>query len=148
MPGGNPFTAGVAVDGTGNVYVVDSFNRRVRRVAPDGIVATVAGRVEPEGTGALARATLADPQAIVPAAPFTLFAGGTAGVVQALPTGATALTTVAGRYPHEVATGNLARFRDVTFGSVGGVAYDASAGVISSRQPEGSEGGAGSAIAA
>jgi uncharacterized protein (TIGR03437 family) len=34
---------GVAVDSSGNVYIGDSFNYRVRRVSPDGSITTVAG---------------------------------------------------------------------------------------------------------
>ena len=34
---------GVAVDGAGNVYIADSANNRVRRVAPNGVITTVAG---------------------------------------------------------------------------------------------------------
>ena len=33
----------VAVDALGNLYIADSFNNRVRRVTPDGIIDTVAG---------------------------------------------------------------------------------------------------------
>jgi uncharacterized protein (TIGR03437 family) len=47
---GGPATAaqlwnatGVAVDGTGNIFIADSFNYRVRKVTPDGIITTVAG---------------------------------------------------------------------------------------------------------
>ena len=35
--------AGIASDASGNLYVSDSFNNRIRKVAPDGTVTTVAG---------------------------------------------------------------------------------------------------------
>jgi uncharacterized protein (TIGR03437 family) len=35
--------AGVAVDTAGNLFIVDSFNERMRKVTPDGIISTVAG---------------------------------------------------------------------------------------------------------
>lgn len=34
---------GVALDASGNLFIVDSFNRRIRKVSPDGIISTVAG---------------------------------------------------------------------------------------------------------
>ncbi|MFC5470135.1 cadherin-like beta sandwich domain-containing protein [Cohnella suwonensis] len=34
---------GVAVDGDGNVYIADTNNHRVRKVAPDGTISTIAG---------------------------------------------------------------------------------------------------------
>lgn len=37
----------VAVDGTGTLYIADTYNHRIRRVSPDGIISTIAG------TGAL-----------------------------------------------------------------------------------------------
>lgn len=37
------FPADVAVDSTGNVYIADQRNNRVRRVRPDGVIQTVAG---------------------------------------------------------------------------------------------------------
>ena len=47
---GGPATAamlwsprGVAVDAAGNVYIADRWNRRIRRVAPNGTIATIAG---------------------------------------------------------------------------------------------------------
>lgn len=37
------FPRGVAVDASGNVYIADSFNFRIRKVTPGGIISTVAG---------------------------------------------------------------------------------------------------------
>src|SRR6185369_15254773 len=34
---------GVAVDGTGNLYIADFSNNRIRKVAPNGTITTVAG---------------------------------------------------------------------------------------------------------
>src|SRR5439155_16478569 len=34
---------GMAVDGAGNLYFADSFNGRVRRIDPAGVITTVAG---------------------------------------------------------------------------------------------------------
>jgi len=42
---------GVAVDAAGTLYVADSSNHRVRRVGPDGTIATVAGTGEPGFSG-------------------------------------------------------------------------------------------------
>jgi uncharacterized protein (TIGR03437 family) len=35
---------GIAVDASGNLFIADSFNKRVRQVGPDGVIQTVAGR--------------------------------------------------------------------------------------------------------
>lgn len=68
--------AGLAVDAAGNVYVADSGNHRVVRIAPDGSIATVAGT----GTagdagdgGPASAAALSSPSAVAVAADGTLF---------------------------------------------------------------------------
>ena len=37
---------GMAVDASGNLYIADTGNRRIRKVSPDGIIRTVAGNVD------------------------------------------------------------------------------------------------------
>jgi cysteine-rich repeat protein len=122
---------GVAIDDLGNMFVADAANHRVRRV--DGVVgtiATVAGPVAPEGMGPVAMAQISDPRALVLAPPLTWFAGSASGTLQVLDADSETIEVVAGRYPHAIATANLARFRNASFGSVGGIAYDPSAGLI------------------
>lgn len=48
---------GIAVDGTGNLFIADGHNQRIRKVAPNGIITTVAGTGVAgfSGDGGLAR---------------------------------------------------------------------------------------------
>ena len=126
------FPAAVVVNGAADVYVTDSGNNLVRRVdGLTGIITTVAGRVDPEGLGPVAQGHLTDPRALVVTPLGTFVAGGSSGTVERVrpmtTTMAGWLDVVAGRYPSATALGALARYRERTFGTVGGVAYDAAA---------------------
>ncbi len=62
------YTAGVVVDGAGNLYIADQGNHRIRKVAANGIVSTVAGTGTAGygGDGGLATAAnLANPASVV-----------------------------------------------------------------------------------
>ncbi len=43
------YPAGIAVDGSGHLYVADQFNLTIRKIAPGGMVSTFAGRAENYG---------------------------------------------------------------------------------------------------
>jgi len=68
---------GVAVDGRGNVYVVERFNARIRKISPSGLVTTLAGTGQgtingnTDGPGSLA--TFSNPQGITVDSTGTVF---------------------------------------------------------------------------
>ena len=69
---------GVAVDKAGIVYVADTYNDRIRRIAPDGTVSTVAGAGGPgEADGSAASAGFDTPTALAVAADGTIFVADT-----------------------------------------------------------------------
>ncbi len=45
------YPLGLAIDGSGNIYIADHINHRIRRVAPDGTITTVAGSDSIGSTG-------------------------------------------------------------------------------------------------
>jgi sugar lactone lactonase YvrE len=69
---------GVAVDAAGNVYIADSANHRIRRVAPNGTITTVAGNgstsYNGEGIPAV-QASLAYPKGVELAPDGSLYVG-------------------------------------------------------------------------
>jgi len=62
------FPAGVALDGVGNVYIADTYNHVIRKVAKDGTIATIAGTAQQLGYtgdgGPATQATFAYPRSI------------------------------------------------------------------------------------
>lgn len=114
---------GLAVDADGIVYIADSINATIRRMAPLGVVTTVAGRVRIDGAddGPARQATFDSPNGVaVDAAGNVIIADlGNGTIRQLSPSGV--VTTLAG-YASSGAddgTGSVARFR-----SPGGVAVD------------------------
>jgi sugar lactone lactonase YvrE len=124
------YPGAVAIDAAGVLYIADFVNARVRRIDASGTITTIAGMVDPDGVGPFEQAHLADPRAIVASPLGFLFAGGSSGTVERARFDTRWVGAVAGRYPQTAATGVLARYRDKTFGEVGGIAFDPAAGRV------------------
>jgi sugar lactone lactonase YvrE len=90
--------ADVAQDGAGNVFVTDTFNHTIRRIATDGTVTTVAGTAgqsgSADGTGAAAR--FSAPMGIAVGLDGTIYVSDTGnGTLRRISTGG-AVTTISG----------------------------------------------------
>lgn len=68
---------GVALDQAGNVYVADTYNDRIRKIAPDGSVSTLAGSLPGLADGAAAAALFDTPTGIAVDAKGNLFVADT-----------------------------------------------------------------------
>ena len=92
---------GIATDGAGNVYVADSVNMNVRKIAPDGVVTTLAGAAQQnlpgstDGNGSAARFSF--PSALTVDSSGNVYVADTGNhtIRKITPTGA--VTTVVGR---------------------------------------------------
>jgi len=90
---------GVAFDGTGNLYIADSSNNRIRKVALDGTISTVAGTGVAGSLGdggAAITAQLNRPRAILVDSVGNLYIGDTAGNRVRKVSTAGVISTVAG----------------------------------------------------
>ena len=67
------FPGGVAVDAVGNVYVADQLNDRIRKIAPNGVVNTLAGSTEGFADGIGADAQFNNPFAVAVDAQFNVY---------------------------------------------------------------------------
>jgi sugar lactone lactonase YvrE len=115
---------GVTVDGSGNVYVADTYNATIRRITPAGIVSTLAGtageRGMTDGTGAAAR--FSRPRSVAADANGNLFVADTSShtIRRVSPAGdVTTFAGEAGRSGSSDGTGVAAHFH-----SPAGVAVD------------------------
>ncbi|MDQ2820423.1 MAG: gluconolaconase [Pseudomonadota bacterium] len=87
---------GVAVDKAGNVFVTDTYNDRIRRIAPDGTVTTVAGNGAPgDADGAVHSAGFDTPSGITVAPDGTLYIADTGNDAVRTVTPAGLVTTLA-----------------------------------------------------
>ncbi len=118
------FPRGIAVDSTGNVYVADQNNHTILKIAPGGIVTTLAGQAglsgNSNGTGSAARFNR--PQGVAVDSTGTVYVADTGNntIRQITPAGVvTTLAGLAGSFGSLDGTGSAARF-----GGPQGIAVD------------------------
>ncbi len=111
------FLEGVAVDGTGNVYVVDQNNYTIRKISPAGVVTTLAGLAGSagyaDGKGSLARFSKPAGVAVDSAGSVYVADQGNGTVRKISPEGmATTIggSVLASKFTSADGTGNEARF--------------------------------------
>jgi sugar lactone lactonase YvrE len=126
--------SGVALAATGNIYIADTMNNRIRRIAPDGTIATIAGigtcGFSGDGGPALA-AELCKPAQIIldSSGDFIIADYGNRRVRKMTPNGI--ITTIAGSGTLDPnlfnpgSSGNGGPLIHATFNLVGGAAFDA-----------------------
>jgi len=117
---------GVAVDGSGNVYVADTYNSTIRKITPGCVVSTLAGLAgslgSADGTGSAARFKL--PYGVAVDGSGNVYVADTQNYTIRKITPAGVVTTLAGLvgyYGSADGTASAARFRDPS-----GVAVDGS----------------------
>lgn len=110
---------GVAVDGFGNVYVVDAGNDTIRRITPAGVVSTLAGTAGASGSadGVGAAARFNQPTAVAVDGGGTLYVADTGNQLIRKITSAGSVSTMAGSGSagHADGTGAAASFNSPSF---------------------------------
>jgi sugar lactone lactonase YvrE len=107
------YPEGLAVDGAGNVYVGDWGNETVRKIAPDGVVSTLAGGREGSADGTGRNAQFHDPTGVAVDSAGNVFVTDTLNHTVRKITPASVVSTfvgTAGFYGSADATGAEARF--------------------------------------
>jgi hypothetical protein len=90
--------SGLAVDSEGNLYIIDTGNRRIRKVTPDGVISTVAGNGEYGCRGDGGKATsaqLASPSGVAVDSAGNLYIADSNSIRKVTPDGI--ITTIAGK---------------------------------------------------
>jgi sugar lactone lactonase YvrE len=116
--------SGIAVDSHGNVYVSDSFNNRIRKITPAGVVTTVAGTgVAGYHDGSVATAQFYGPQGLAVDASGNIFVADYGNNVIRKITTAGVVSTVAGNTTAGHVDGAAVSVAE--FNSPAGIAVDA-----------------------
>lgn len=121
--------AGLVVDRTGNVFVADTNNNRIRKITPSGVVTTLVGQAQGSVDGVAAVAQLYLPFGLASDADGNLYCseGGAGGNTIRKITPAGTVTTLAGLAR---ATGSAdGKGADARFNGPGGLAVDAAGNV-------------------
>ena len=126
----SPF--GVAVDGSGNVYVADKWNNKIRKVSPSGVVSTLAGSGSigsSDGTGSAASFNQPTGVAVDGSGNVYVADIGNKLIRKVSPSGVVSTLAGSGSYGSADGTGSAASFYDPT-----GVAIDGSGNVYVADQ--------------